>query len=262
MSPVTTLPRSASLSLRLQIRWDRQELFERRAAHDRVRSLRAVQPGRYNKIELNGDTMDAKIPAGTLPAAMTYAVTKDGQSIAAGRIAQFANFIYTDIIQLPALAAGKYQVKLALVDVGGQTLVARGDLSFEKKDEAKEFAKWWHNKIGDTEKVLPPFEALKIKGDSITCTRRSYQLDGLGLPRKSSPTAARCRQSRPRASWRWWAGEGNTLSQRKGMSSLPVAKIGGGIHLQIRGGRDRFHREWFDGAGRAGGFESHVRTAK
>lgn len=137
-----------------------------------------------NKIEINGDTLDARIPAGSNPAALTYAVEKNGSVIKSGRITQAAHFIYSDIVQLPALSAGKYQVAVALVDGDGKTLVARKDLSFEKKDEAREYAKWWNNKIGDTEKVLPPFEALKVKGNTVSCTRREYQLDALGLPRQ------------------------------------------------------------------------------
>ena len=137
-----------------------------------------------NKIELIGDTLDAKIPGGSKPAAFTYAIEKDGALIKSGRITQFTNLIYSDIVELQTLAAGKYQVTLALVDAEGKTLVSRSDFQFEKKDEPKEFAKWWNNKIGDTEKVLPPYEALKVNGNSVTCTRREYQFDGLGFPKQ------------------------------------------------------------------------------
>lgn len=137
-----------------------------------------------NKIEINGDTLDARIPAGSNPAALTYAVEKNGSVIKSGRITQAAHLIYSDIVQLPKLSAGKYQVAVALVDGDGKTLVSRKDLSFEKKDEAREYAKWWNNKIGDTDKVLPPFESLKVKGNAVSCTRREYQLDALGLPRQ------------------------------------------------------------------------------
>ncbi len=146
-----------------------------------------------NRIELSGDTLDAKIPAGSKPAAMTYTIEKDGANIKSGRITQISNLIYSDIVEVPTLSPGKYQVGITLVDSEGKTLVSRNDISFEKKDEAKEFIKWWNNKIGDTEKVLPPFEALRVargKGEEagggtvVTCTRREYQLDGLGLPKQ------------------------------------------------------------------------------
>jgi hypothetical protein len=87
-----------------------------------------------NKLELSGDTVDAKIPAGSKPAAMSYAIEKDGVSIASGRIAQISNLIYTDIVELPSLPSGKYQVADSLVDAGGKVLVSRKDLGFEKKD--------------------------------------------------------------------------------------------------------------------------------
>lgn len=137
-----------------------------------------------NKIEINGDTLDAKIPEGSQPAALTYVIEKDGKTVKSGQITRCIHSIYTDIIELPTLAPGKYEVAVAIVDGDGKTLVSRKDLSFEKKDEAKEFSKWWNNKVGDTEKLLPPFEALKVKGNTVTCTRREYQLDGLGLPKQ------------------------------------------------------------------------------
>ncbi len=137
-----------------------------------------------NKIELSGDTLDAKIPAGSKAAALTYAIQKDGTPIESGRIAQLSNLIFNDIVELKDLKAGKYQVQVALVDAEGKTLVSRNDLTFEKKDEAKVYAHWWQNRIGHTERILPPFEALKVTGDTIACTRRAYELDALGLPRQ------------------------------------------------------------------------------
>lgn len=141
-----------------------------------------------DKVELSGDTLDAQIPAGTTPAALGYAVTLDGREVAGGKITQQINYIYSDIIDLPKARAGLYKVKLALLDAAGKTLVARDDLSFEKKDEAKVFAKWWNNDLGNTHKVLEPFEALKVRqtgdGTEIDCTRRQYAIDGLGLPRQ------------------------------------------------------------------------------
>jgi hypothetical protein len=137
-----------------------------------------------NRLALSGDTLDAQLPAGTRPAAMLYTVTKDGVPIQNGRIARLVHARYDDIITLPTLAPGKYTVTLALVDADGKTLVQRNDATFDKKDEAKEFAAWWGNKIGDTEKVLQPFEPLKVKGTAVTCTRRVYTFDSLGLPRQ------------------------------------------------------------------------------
>ncbi|HEY3325021.1 MAG TPA: glycoside hydrolase domain-containing protein [Planctomycetota bacterium] len=56
--------------------------------------------------------------------------------------------------------------------------------TFKKFDEGKVFGAWWQNKLGDTERVIPPFEALKKKGDAVNVWGRSYTLDALGLPRE------------------------------------------------------------------------------
>ena len=193
-----------------------------------------------NRMLIAGDTLDAQVPAGSKIAALTYAIDKDGATIKEGRITQFVNLKYEDLVELPALAGGKYRVTLAFVDAAGKPLVSRSDITFEKKDEAREFAAWWNNRIGDTEKVLKPFEPLKVTsgksssarhperspdprkrvgteskdlpsnaprqdGDPstalgmtegkqdmtgeeastfVSCTRRVYELDGLGLPRQ------------------------------------------------------------------------------
>ena len=141
-----------------------------------------------NRLLLAGDTLDAQIPPGSRVAAMNYVVDRDGQTIREGRITQFVHLKYEDLVELPALEPGKYRVALTLVDGAGKSLVSRNDIAFEKKDEAKEFAGWWNNQLGDTAKVLRPFEALKVQprksGAVVTCTRRQYEMDGLGLPRQ------------------------------------------------------------------------------
>lgn len=135
-----------------------------------------------NKVEISGDTLDAKIPKGGKPVALRYSIKKDGDEVSSGIISQHKYDIFSDIIDLPNLAPGKYAVELALLDKDGKPLISRNDLSIVKKDEPKEFAKWWDNKIARTDRILPPFEALKIEGNRVSCTRRSYDLDGLGLP--------------------------------------------------------------------------------
>ena len=137
-----------------------------------------------NKLAVSGDTLDAQLPAGSKVAAMIYAVTQDGKTLQNGRITQYRNYKYDDLVQLPALSPGQYHVRLALVDAAGNTLVSCENLTFLKKDEAKEFSAWWNNNIGDTRRVLTPFTPLKVHGTAVDCTRRSYQLDGLGLPRQ------------------------------------------------------------------------------
>jgi hypothetical protein len=113
------------------------------------------------------------------------------KAIASGKLRYFVNQWYDDLLELGQLHPGKYEVQFALVDADGKELAAAKG-GFEKKDEAKEYAKWWNNKIGDPEKLLKPFEALKVSGKGqgaggkrgtvISCTRRAYTLGSLGLP--------------------------------------------------------------------------------
>jgi len=137
-----------------------------------------------NRLEVIGDTLDAKIPAGSKPASLGYIVTKDGKAVDKGTKTLLVNLKYEGFVDLPDLKPGKYHVKLALLDKAGKELIAKTDLNFEKKDEAKVFAAWWNNSIGDTKKVLKPFTAIKVAGDKAEVTRRVYTLDSLGLPRQ------------------------------------------------------------------------------
>lgn len=138
------------------------------------------------RLALAVDALDAPIPAGSEPVGATYRVVLGGKEIAAGKLRYFVNQWYDDLIELGQLEHGKYEVSLALVDAAGKELATTKG-GFEKKDEAKEFSKWWNNKIGNTEKLLKPFEALKVQSGknsktAIACTRRVYELGSLGLP--------------------------------------------------------------------------------
>ncbi|MGD0094510.1 MAG: glycoside hydrolase domain-containing protein, partial [Planctomycetota bacterium] len=151
---------------------------------------------KYNPVKnllfLSGDTLDAKIPDGSKTAGLAYELARDGKTVTQGRITRLVNYKYVDLLEMPELKSGKYALKLDLVDAAGKPLATRQDIALEKKDEAKEFPDWWGNKIGDTERVLPPFEALQAKEEKLSdgetkalalhCTRRTYFLDGLGLP--------------------------------------------------------------------------------
>ncbi|MBM4037791.1 MAG: hypothetical protein FJ290_04690 [Planctomycetes bacterium] len=160
---------------------------------------------------LSADTLDAPLPAGAKPAGAEYEISfgvppsggleesKDRvnaglRTVKKGRLGHFVYYKYEDLVELPSVQAGEYQVKLSLVDAAGKPLLTRDGIKLAKKDEAKEFAKWWGNKLGDTEKVLAPFEPLRAsgrvrgagwwspKGIKVFCTSRVYHLDSLGLP--------------------------------------------------------------------------------
>ncbi len=138
------------------------------------------------RLALAADTLDSPLPEGVKAAGATYRVSLGDKTISEGKLRYYVNQWYDDLVELGSLQPGKYVVTLALVDATGKELAsAKG--GFDKQDEAKVFAKWWDNKIGDTEKLLKPFEALKVqKGKrsktAIACTRRVYEIGSLGLP--------------------------------------------------------------------------------
>lgn len=137
-----------------------------------------------NLMSIVGDTLDAAIPKGSQPDRLKYEVLRDGKTVQEGFIDLFINFKYEGLVALQDPQPGTYQVRLALVDEDGKELVVRDGLKFEKKDEAEVFAHWWNNNHGNAERVLKPFEPIRVDGDKVSVTRRVYALDGLGLPRQ------------------------------------------------------------------------------
>jgi hypothetical protein len=138
------------------------------------------------RLSLGVDALDAPIPAGTTPAGATYKVMHGDEEIAAGTMRYFSNHWYDDLLELGDIPPGAYSVSCALVDAAGKEL-ATAKTDFQKQDDAKAFAAWWNNKIGDSDKLLKPFEALQVRKGSrantaISCTRRVYELGALGLP--------------------------------------------------------------------------------
>ncbi|MBM4034683.1 MAG: hypothetical protein FJ291_23310 [Planctomycetes bacterium] len=182
----------------------RQIVFEHEANWNPVRGL----------LFLSADTLDAPLPPGAKPTGAEYEITfvvppsggsakpedrvnaeLQTRTVKKGRLGHFVYYKYEDLVELPSVEPGEYQVKLSLVDASGKPVLTRDGIKLAKKDEAKEFAKWWGNKLGDTEKVLAPFEPLRASGTGrgaggfamgtkVFCTRRVYHLDSLGLPRQ------------------------------------------------------------------------------
>ncbi len=135
---------------------------------------------------ITADTLDSKLPEGSKPAAVGYSVKLGDKEICSGKIVRFINYMFVDNIQMTAMQPGEYKIVIEMLDKDGKVLAAR-DAKFAKKDEAKDFADWWNNKIGDFEKLLKPFEALKaadgeLSKTAVSCVRRVYEFDSLGLP--------------------------------------------------------------------------------
>ena len=88
---------------------------------------------------------------------------------------------FDEVLRLPELASGKYAVSGKIVLKDGKSFgPCQGE--FVKKDEAKEFAAWWNNQVGEPDRVVAPFTAITGKGEKFACLGREYQLSGLGLP--------------------------------------------------------------------------------
>lgn len=140
---------------------------------------------RFNPIKSNlwlvADTQDAQLPAGSSAGGMSYVVKQGDKVVGQGQSSQIVYYKYQKLVQLPSLAPGKYQVDISLTGSDGKPLLTKTE-EIEKKDEAKIYAQWWGNKIGNTEQILRGFEPLKVKGNRVSCVRREYQFDSLGLP--------------------------------------------------------------------------------
>lgn len=122
-----------------------------------------------------------------------YKVTREGAAkpVVEGVIDKAEYCQYTKLLELPTLKEGNYAVEGLFDTMDGKTL---GPVTtrFEKLDEAKGFAAWWHNQLGNTERVIPPFTAIRRQksdarsqmpeGESIGLWGRVYALNALGLP--------------------------------------------------------------------------------
>ena len=156
-------------------------------------------------LRVGGDTY--YLPDPTQAKALLYRVTAKGSDkpIAEGRITRLFDYYLEDIVELPTLKPGTYQVEASMEIADGRKL-GPYSRNFEKKDEAKEFARWWGKKCGDIERVLAPYTALRSvqvsgfrfqenKGvgpdtrnltpdtfDGFSLLGREYAFNALGLP--------------------------------------------------------------------------------
>ena len=139
----------------------------------------------YNPIRSNllveGDAYYLEQPGSIT--ALEYRVARDGQVVTQGRVTRAMHHVFKSLEQLQPLAEGLYQVEAELVGRDGKRY---GPVSREirKVNEAKEFAEWWNNDLGSVERVIPPFEAMKTEGNTVSSWGRSYTLGPLGLPSK------------------------------------------------------------------------------
>ncbi len=137
-------------------------------------------PARNNYL-LSADSYFLEDPAAAQ--SVSYRIHPGGQdkAIAEGEITTAQYYFFNKLLTFPELAPGKYVVEATLHSKGGNTL---GPVSsdFVKKDEAKEYAAWWKNGIGNTERIIPPFTPMSRTDNNVAMSGRNYRLSALGLP--------------------------------------------------------------------------------
>ena len=134
-----------------------------------------------NNFQIRADTYYLDKPE--LVQQFRYQITREGetQPVVQGIIGKSDYCQFTKLLQLPALKDGQYVVAGAFDTTDGKAL---GPVTtrFEKLDEATVFAAWWTNKLGNIERVIPPFTAITRTGQNVSLWGRRYTLDALGLP--------------------------------------------------------------------------------
>ena len=132
-------------------------------------------------LETSVDVIDSPRRADVV-AARTVVKDTAGEFVADAKTTRRYRDMFRDLVQLPALAPGKYRWESLVVMKDGSELPA-GAGAFEKKDEARTFA-WWNTPLGNAEKVLWPYTALTAEkeGAVLKAWGKEYRLDALALP--------------------------------------------------------------------------------
>jgi hypothetical protein len=114
---------------------------------------------------------------------LKYTVTpKDGgRAVAKGTLTEPRTWYYETVLHLPELKPGDYTVNANFVLKDGTRLGPRTG-EFKKLDEAKEFAEWWGEDTGKSERVVKPYVAIEQRDGNLTCLDRTYRVNALGLP--------------------------------------------------------------------------------
>ncbi len=103
-----------------------------------------------------------------------------GKEVARETAAIDADAYAKAVLQLPKLAPGTYQVKVACRDEGGDVLKEQ-DTSFTKEDLAAKHD-WWQTKRGSIEKVIAPWTPVTRKENTFGVWGREMEVGPAGLP--------------------------------------------------------------------------------
>jgi len=112
---------------------------------------------------------------------VTIAVTGDeGKEVARTTAAIDADAYAKAVLQLPKLAPGKYQVKVACRDQSGAVLKEK-ETAFTKEDSAAKYD-WWQTTRGSIEKVIAPWTPVTRKANTFGVWGREMEVGPAGLP--------------------------------------------------------------------------------
>jgi hypothetical protein len=107
-----------------------------------------------------------------------------GKEVARETAAIDADAYAKAVLQLPQLAPGTYQVKVACRDERGDVLKEQ-DTSFTKEDLAAKHD-WWQTKRGSIEKVIAPWTPVTRKANTFGVWGREMEVGAAGLPTRIS----------------------------------------------------------------------------
>ncbi|MEB3323701.1 MAG: glycoside hydrolase domain-containing protein, partial [Synechococcaceae cyanobacterium] len=165
----------------------------------------SVNFGPLNKrLHVKGDSYGLPNPDAVRHLEFTIAPRDGGRPIHKGKLDTPITWYYEDVLELPDIQPGEYEVTGHFVLQDGTRLGPRSG-SFKKLDEAEAFAEWWGKDTGRSERVVPPFAALRaaqVSGVSVqvsgtspdtrnpkpetyagfSCLGREYAFNALGLP--------------------------------------------------------------------------------
>lgn len=132
---------------------------------------------------VKGDTYYLPDPEAARSLRYRVAPVDGGEPIAQGEITNIAEFYLQDLLKLPELDPGEYEVEATMALSDGEELGPM-NATFVKKDEAEAFSRWWGNDYGDYKRVLPPYTGVQREGETVRVVLRDYRLSALGLPRR------------------------------------------------------------------------------
>lgn len=120
-----------------------------------------------------------------------YRILKDGEAkpLVEGAIDRAITYYFRKLIPMQPLEPGSYTVEAVPITKDGKALEPK-KASFAQLDEAREFPEWWNTKLGNVERVIPPFTAIRRRPTRPTSQTaqtfafwgREYALNALGLP--------------------------------------------------------------------------------